>query len=180
MQQAIARPVWLRLSIFALATFAAVACKSDSASLPTAATVTLSGAPTAAMYADIHWSSSAPEVASVSGSGLLSAHAAGTTTVTASSGTGTATAQVTVVAALAVSTAPVSLPDGSLTLSLLPGLGGSRLFVVNRAPAAWADAQVVPGTLFELRRRGHHRQHHDSLRSGAASGRSVRRGAAIT
>lgn len=172
MQIRIARPKRLRISILAFACLTAVACKSDSVSLPTAATVTLSGAPSAAMHvgttvqmsatalsnsgsiisgADIHWESSNATVASISGGGLLSALAAGTTTITASSGTGVATAQVTVVSALAVSSSStVSMPDGKVSLSLLPGMGGPILVVVNKASDSWADSKVVPGTIYQL------------------------------
>ena len=103
--------------------------------------------------ADVSWSSSDRDVATVSRGGLVTAVGAGRATVTASSGTGVATAEILVVAALTLgpSGGTVSLPDGSLSLTVPSGmLPATVTFLVGPAPASLATPGMVPGSIFEI------------------------------
>ena len=80
-------------------TVSAVAVSPSTANVFVGATTTLSATPTAQNCSPVptaSWSSSAPGVASVSTSGVVTAIAAGTTTITATVGSASATATITV------------------------------------------------------------------------------------
>jgi uncharacterized protein YjdB len=86
------------------------------------------------LTATVAWSSAAPAIASVNGSGLVTAVGAGTTTLTAASGATTAQVQVTVTPATLLSIA-VTPANGSVTK------GGTKTFT---ATGTFSDGSTGP------------------------------------
>jgi hypothetical protein len=154
-----------------LTTFAACGSDANAPGVSPAATIILSGVPTAALRTggsaqlsatvlsgtgstisgvDVAWKSSNETVATVSRSGLVTAIAGGRATVTASSGSASASAEIAVLTVLTVTPGgTATLADGSVSLSL-PSANSTMTLLVGPGAASLADDKVVPGTIFQI------------------------------
>ena len=125
----------------------------SSATIAPGASVTLTGQPVtstgAAVAATITWSSSAPTVATVDGTGRVTGVAGGVATITATAGAGSGTATITVIAPVAsVTLAPDSallIPGESRTFTAtMKDAGGT---VLTGRSVSWSTSNVAVATV---------------------------------